>query len=83
MAVDELCRASGLDRAQVDELISQGVLMPLDLPDGRQVFRDEDLAIARSALTRLCNKACSGAIHVWGKRRTVKCRTRMVASAAS
>ncbi len=49
MAVDELCRASGLDRAQVDELISQGVLMPLDLPDGRQVFRDEDLAIARSA----------------------------------
>ncbi|MDX2344422.1 MAG: MerR family transcriptional regulator [Acidimicrobiia bacterium] len=49
MAVDELCRASGVDRAQVDELISQGVLMPLDLPDGRQVFRDEDLAIARSA----------------------------------
>ncbi len=49
MAVDELCRASGLTREQVDELITQGVLGPLDLPDGRQVFRDEDLAIARSA----------------------------------
>ncbi|MCP4307654.1 MAG: MerR family transcriptional regulator [bacterium] len=49
MAVDELCRASGLTREQVDELISQGVLTPLDLPDGRQIFRDEDLAIARSA----------------------------------
>ena len=49
MAVDELCRASGLSREQVEELIAQGVLTPLDLPDGRQVFRDEDLAIARSA----------------------------------
>jgi len=49
MAVDELCRASGLTRGQVDELIAQGVLNPLEVPDGRQVFRDEDLAIARAA----------------------------------
>ncbi|MDJ0953777.1 MAG: MerR family transcriptional regulator [Acidimicrobiia bacterium] len=49
MAVDELGRASGLNREQIDELIAQKVLDPLELPDGRRVFRDEDLAIARSA----------------------------------
>jgi DNA-binding transcriptional MerR regulator len=49
MASDELGRASGLTRAQIDELIAQGVLDPIELPDGRQVFRDEDLAIARAA----------------------------------
>ena len=49
MAADELGRASGLSRDQIDELIAQKVLDPLELPDGRRVFRDEDLAIARSA----------------------------------
>ncbi len=49
MAADELSRASGLNRIQIDELIAQQVLSPFDLPNGRQVFRDEDLAIARSA----------------------------------
>ncbi len=49
MAVDELGRASGLTRQQIDELISQAVLNPIELPDGRHVFRDEDLAIARAA----------------------------------
>jgi len=49
MAADELGRASGLSRQQIDEMITQGVLSPLELPDGRQVFRDEDLAIARGA----------------------------------
>ena len=49
MAVDELARASGLIRQQIDELITQAVLSPIELPDGRQVFRDEDLAIARAA----------------------------------
>ncbi len=49
MTVDELGRASGLSRAQIDELITQGVLNPVDLADGRQVFRDEDLAISRAA----------------------------------
>jgi DNA-binding transcriptional MerR regulator len=49
MAVDELARASGLTRQQIDELITQAVLNPIELPDGRQVFRDEDLAIARAS----------------------------------
>lgn len=49
MAGDELARASGLSRSQIDELIAQGVLDPLELPDGRRVFRDEDLGIARAA----------------------------------
>lgn len=49
MPIDELGRASGLNREQIDELIAQKVLTPLELPDGRRVFRDEDLAIARSA----------------------------------
>jgi len=49
MGIDELGRASGLTRDQIDELIAQKVLTPLDLPDSRKVFRDDDLAIARSA----------------------------------
>lgn len=49
MATDELMRASGLGRDQVDELVAQHVLSPVELPDGRHVFRDEDLAIARAA----------------------------------
>ena len=49
MAADELGRASGLTRQQIDELIAQGVLDPVELPDGRRVFRDEDLAIARAS----------------------------------
>ena len=49
MTGDELGRASGLTRPQIDELIAQGVLNPIDLADGRRIFRDEDLAIARAA----------------------------------
>jgi len=49
MAADELGRSSGLTRRQIDELVAQGVLGPMELPDGRLVFRDEDLAIARAA----------------------------------
>ncbi|MDJ0925693.1 MAG: MerR family transcriptional regulator [Acidimicrobiia bacterium] len=49
MAADELSRASGLSRDQIDELIAQGVLSPMELPDGRQIFRDEDLSISRAA----------------------------------
>ena len=49
MAADELIRASGLTRDQIDELIAQQVLSPVELGDGRHIFRDEDLAIARSA----------------------------------
>ena len=49
MTGDELGRASGLTRPQIEELIAQGVLSPIDVADGRRVFRDEDLAIARAA----------------------------------
>lgn len=59
MAADELGRASGLARQQIDELIAQGVLSPMELPDGRQVFRDEDLAIARAAY-RLYSRGFEG-----------------------
>jgi DNA-binding transcriptional MerR regulator len=59
MASDELGRASGLSRAQIDELITQGVLEPVELPDGRQVFRDEDLAIARASY-RLYSRGFEG-----------------------
>ncbi len=59
MAVDELGRSSGLTRDQIDELITQRVLEPMDMPDGRQIFRDEDLAIARSAY-RLFSRGFEG-----------------------
>jgi DNA-binding transcriptional MerR regulator len=49
MAADELSRASGLSRDQIDELVAQQVLNPVELGDGRHIYRDEDLAIARSA----------------------------------
>ncbi len=59
MANDELSRASGLTRDQIDELITQRVLEPFELPDGRQVFRDEDLGIARAAY-RLYSRGFEG-----------------------
>jgi len=59
MAMDELGRASGLTREQIDELIAQGVLTPLEIADGRLVFRDEDLAIARAAY-RLYSRGFEG-----------------------
>jgi len=59
MAVDELRRASGLTREQIDELTAQKVLDPVELPDGRQVFRDEDLAIARASY-RLFSRGLEG-----------------------
>ncbi len=46
---EELSRSSGLDRSQIRELIDQGVLVPRDLPGGKQVFRDDDVAIARAS----------------------------------
>ncbi len=45
----ELSRSSGLSRAQIDELVAQGLLDPMLLDDGTAVFRDEDLTIARAA----------------------------------
>ncbi len=49
LSVEELSRTSGLKRRQIDDLVAQGVLTPMELPDGRHVYRDEDLAIARAA----------------------------------
>lgn len=46
---EELGRSSGLSTRQVDELVSVGVLEPMELPDRALVFRDEDLSIARAA----------------------------------
>ena len=45
----ELMRASGLSEQQLDGLVEQGILEPIDLPDGAELFRDDDLTIARAA----------------------------------
>ena len=45
---EELSRSSGLNRRQINELVDQGVLDPIELPGGKSVFRDEDLVIARA-----------------------------------
>jgi DNA-binding transcriptional MerR regulator len=49
MSAQELGRSSGLSGSQVDALVAQSVLEPMELRDGRKVFRDDDLAIARAA----------------------------------
>lgn len=48
MTKDELARSSGLTRRQINELVDHGVLAPLTLRGGKEVFRDDDLAIARA-----------------------------------
>ena len=45
----ELMRSSGLSAHQVTSLIEVGILEPMQLPDGSDVFRDHDLTIARAA----------------------------------
>jgi len=49
LTVEELMRSSGLSRAQADELVAHGLLEPVRLPDGTEVFRDEDLVVAKAA----------------------------------
>jgi transcriptional regulator GlxA family with amidase domain len=49
LSLDELSRAAGLTKRQIEELVSNGVLEPLEFPDRTLVFRDEDLTIARAA----------------------------------
>lgn len=49
MTKEELSRSSGLNRRQISELVEQGVLEPMSLKGGKEVFRDDDLAIARAA----------------------------------
>ena len=49
MSEQDLSRSSGLSRRQISDLVEQGVLDPVALPNGDLVFRDEDLVIARAA----------------------------------
>ncbi len=51
----ELKRSSGLTSDQVVELVAVGILEPMELPDGTEVFHDSDLTIARAAHRLLIN----------------------------
>lgn len=51
----ELMRSSGLSAGQVEQLVEIAILEPTELPDGTEVFRDADLAIARAAHRLLVN----------------------------
>ncbi len=48
MSDDELARAAGLTKGQVAELVTHGVLEPMQT-DAGPVFRDDELLIARAA----------------------------------
>jgi len=49
MSPEELAKAAGLSTRHLEELVDHGVLVPMELPDGKQVYKDDDLAIARAA----------------------------------
>ena len=49
MSADELARAAGLTKTQVEQLVDQKVLEPFILDDDTAVFRDDELVIARAA----------------------------------
>lgn len=49
MTRPELARAAGLSRDQLAELVEHGVLVPVQLEEGSEVFREEDLVVAREA----------------------------------
>lgn len=49
MSADELARAAGLTRGQVEALVDHGVLEPDHLDDGAAVFREDDLVVANAA----------------------------------
>ncbi len=49
LTASELMRSSGLSHTQVEQLVEVGVLEPMELPDGTEVFLDSDLSIARAA----------------------------------
>ena len=46
---NDLAKSSGLAQHQIDELVFQEVLQPMSLSNGKIVFQDEDLTIARAA----------------------------------
>ncbi len=49
MSASELAKAAGLGRRQLATLIEHGLLTPTKLDGGKEVFRDDDLVIARAA----------------------------------
>jgi len=49
MTPPELAKASSLTRKQVAALVEHGVIEPMVLDDGKEVFRDEELIVARAA----------------------------------
>lgn len=48
MTAAELAKAAGLTRKQVEALVEHGVIEPMKLEGGKEVFRDEDLIVARA-----------------------------------
>ena len=49
MSADELARAAGLTKRQVEELTEHGVLQPTAMDDGTPVYREDDLVVAGAA----------------------------------
>lgn len=49
MSKPELAKATGLSAAQIDSLVEHSVLEPMRLDDGKEVFRDEDIIVAKAA----------------------------------
>ncbi|MDH3730963.1 MAG: MerR family transcriptional regulator [Acidimicrobiia bacterium] len=49
MSASELAKAAGLGRRQLANLVEHGLLTPMKLEGGKEVFRDDDLVIARAA----------------------------------
>lgn len=59
MTPEELIKASGLSPRHLRELVDHGLLTPMELPEGKVVYRDDDLAIARAA-RRLIRQGLEG-----------------------
>ncbi|MEE8486466.1 MAG: MerR family transcriptional regulator [Acidimicrobiia bacterium] len=49
LSAREIMRSSGLNREQLDALEKEGLLAPVELPDGTPVYSDGDLQIARAS----------------------------------
>jgi DNA-binding transcriptional MerR regulator len=49
LTAEEVMRAAGLSRKQLDGLVDAGILVPEELPDGTIVFSEEDLLAAKAA----------------------------------
>lgn len=49
MSAEELARSARLTMAELTALMGEGIIKPLELPDGTVVFRDDELVVARAA----------------------------------